>query len=246
MNQALQIPTVSSNETVISEKKQNLLAAANALEITNDEECQRGVDLIAALKGLAKSANDERLKLVKPINDAVKHVNDRFKQYTAPLADAENAVRGKVLAFTQLKEALRREEEEKRRKEEEAERKRIADEEAARLAVAEQNAFAAGADPEAPAPVDRSLPAPDHHVLQPNDLYLTAPKAEPVRVRGDSGALATVKKVWKYRVTDIAELARTNPKAVLPNHEGIMYCINQGIRSMPGLEIYQEDSLQVR
>jgi hypothetical protein len=238
-NSAVQIVTVSEAEPKLLSKKEVLLKQANDLVITSDDECAQAVDFIKAVKGQAKIADEERRKLVDPINGAVKNINERFRGIISPLEQAEKIVKEKVLEYTQYKEALRREELERQRQAEEKARKDA--EEAQRAAAATQVA-----EGSFPTPVDRSLPPPDQHILQPNDLTLRAPVAEAVRVRGDSGGLATVKKVWKYEVTDILELAKMHPEAVQPNHEAVMHCIRNGVRMMPGLRIYQEDVLQVR
>lgn len=238
MQNAIQIRTESEAEGRITARKGELIEKAHSIVIETDADCELAVDLVKALGSTIKSAEDERKALTNPINGALKAINDRFKTYRIPLEDAEKSVRGKILGFQQMKEALRREEEERIRKEE-AERQ-----------IAAQNAEAA-----------RSQAPADDHVLevQSGKFYadgreatVAAPApvpapvaAEPARVRGASG-LATVKKVTRYRVTDIAALAKAYPNCVAVNNTAVMGLINAGIEGIPGIEVYQEDQLQVR
>lgn len=236
---ALQLSAPPEIESKLTSKRDMILKRAAEIDIETEEDCQAAVDFVKSIKTQSKMAEEERRKLTDPINGAVANINQRFKTITGPLAEAERIVKEKILAYQQLQAALLREKQEAERIEREEAARKAEEQVKANMAME----VAAGGVSDAP---DRSLAPPDDHILQPHDLTITAPKADVVRVRGESGALATTKKVWKYRVINILQLAEFHPEAVQANHEAIMHCIKNGVRAMPGLEIYQEDQLQIR
>jgi hypothetical protein len=67
---------------------------------------------------------------------------------------------------------------------------------------------------------------------------------EPVRIQGDYGATAYVTRSWNFEVVDFSEV----PRCYLTlNTEKVRTAITkQGVRDIPGLSIFQTESLRVR
>ena len=103
----------------------NVVVAANALVVADDKGMGEATELLGWIASAKKGFEKKRRSLVKPLNDHVKMINSMFKDYTVPLDDADNTLRGKVLSYRQEQERIRREEEARLRK--------LAEEEQARL-----------------------------------------------------------------------------------------------------------------
>lgn len=227
----------TQNEIQLGSKTDEMVKAATALEITNDEDAQRAADMIKQLSSGTKKLEEERKAITKPINDGVSKINERFKGLTDKLKKAETIIRGKLLEHQQLKEA-------------EAQEAREA-EEAARRAAQEQ-ADREAAERAAKAPTSQaSVPLPEIAPV----IITKAPKPTPVaRVRSDSGTVASIKKVWRARVVDVKALANARPDLVTADTTAITRLMNAAITKdrkaveleLAGVEFYQEDQLGVR
>lgn len=206
------------------------------MQVETQEEATQATDVIKRLRSLVKSIEEERQAITRPINEGVKTLNAKFKKLTEPLEAAERELRTRLQGFLEFQQAVQHEAEKKRIERERAEEERHAAELAAARATEEyENGGAVAGTVQPHAPTEQAhdpLPAP-------------APTPS-LKVRADSGALASMRQVWKYRVTDIAELAKAHPQAVQVNHLMVMDCIKTGVRVMPGLEIYQDQDLVVR
>jgi hypothetical protein len=149
----------------------------------------------------------------------VKTINDRFKRILEPLAEAESDIKGKMLTFQQ-EEARKAEalrlESEKKAREE---AERIAREHAA-------------AKPECPVPLVEVIP-----VVQP---------LPPKTTYGQYGAVSSMKKVWAYELLDIKALAAARPDLVVTDAGKISAEIRSSGGDIPGLRIFQKDTIAVR
>lgn len=112
---------------------------ARALEIRTPQEAQEAAGFLGEIATARKKSESARRFLVDPLNQHVKAINEEFKSAAAPLEEADQVVRAKVISYQQEQERARAEEQaridaERRAAEEaaEAERRRQADE-AARL-----------------------------------------------------------------------------------------------------------------
>lgn len=134
---------------VVEQQVAAVVDAAHAIEVRNAAEQEAAVEFLAVAARERKNAEAARTKLVKPLNDHVKMINETFKPKTTALDEASQVVKQKVLVYRAEQEELRKEaqarldaeraelaraaEEERRRREDEA---RIARENAARAAAA--------------------------------------------------------------------------------------------------------------
>jgi hypothetical protein len=78
---------------------------ARALEVQTPEQAQGAVEFLARIADARKRSETARKFLVDPMNRHVKAINERFKQNTVPLDEADQLVRRKLLTFTQAEEA---------------------------------------------------------------------------------------------------------------------------------------------
>lgn len=88
-----------------------LKAYAEALVITSDEDTKGATDNLSIIAGLKKSIEKARTEYVGPLNNHVKDINAMFKDFVAPLEEADKVARGKVLAYRAEQERIRQEQE---------------------------------------------------------------------------------------------------------------------------------------
>lgn len=198
----------------------SLTEVAAYLKVSTQEEMANATDVVKLIKSRWKEIEGERTALVKPLNDTVGRINSRFKTILAPLAEAETTVKGRMLAF-QREEARKAEEARK-----EAERK--AEEERARLA-----AEVASLDrPEIPLPPE---PAPAPAITEtPKTTY------------GSFGGVSTVKKSWAFELADIAALAAARPDLLMVDAVKVNAEIRGKGGDIPGLRIFERETISVR
>ncbi len=212
----------SENEPRLQTRAGELIAATERAVIDSAEAMENGVDLAKLIKTAFTKAETERKLLVKPFNDGVKTINARFKELTGPLLDAEARIKNKMLTYRQEQDRLLREEEERLRKEREA----------AALAEAEK-LEAEGKDALADAAIEAAIEtAPPPAKLQPT--------------RSDMGAVASTRKTWTFELCSIQMLAGARPDLVTADKVAINRAIKDGDREIPGLKIFQKESLQIR
>jgi hypothetical protein len=219
----IQLSTTSDKEMQVGNRASLLLGAAGRAVISSQDAMEKGADLAKQLKALAKMAEEERVAIVKPFNDGVKAINERFKTMINPLLEAAKGIEHKMLTYKQEQDRIAREAQEAHRKAQEAEAARLAAEIAARQSH----------EPEIIFPVATSIAAPQ--VV-----------AVPQITRGVMGSSASVRKTWTFEVLDIVALATARPDLVTT----ISAKINEEIRGkggeIPGLRIYQQETMSVR
>lgn len=198
-----------------------LCDAATGVVIIGTEDLSEATDLVKLIKTRYKEIEGERVQMVKPFNDGVKHINERFKKMLEPLESAESEIKKKMLTFQQeearIAEAARKE----------AERK--AAEEAERLA--KEAAERSPAEPvvtEVVASVVPFVPPP------PKTTY------------GQYGAVSSMRKIWAYEVTDIAALAASRPDLVTVDAGRINAEIRGKGGEIPGLRIFEKETIAIR
>ena len=77
------------------------------VKFTNDEEYENGVQLCKEVKGYIKLIEDDRKKLVKPLNDKVKGINSPCKDVTGKLENAERVLKNGMAKYFREKEQKR-------------------------------------------------------------------------------------------------------------------------------------------
>ena len=71
----------------------------------------------------------------------------------------------------------------------------------------------------------------------------TEAKAKPVTVRGDYGSSSSIRKTWKFEVTDSNEVPR---QYMSINEIAVRAAIREGARDIPGLRIFLDESVVIR
>lgn len=214
----LVLPQPTATLAPIESSTSSLVVLATALVVESQPDMAEGTDLLAQIKKTLKRSEEARDVLVRPLNDHVKMINAQFKTVTAPLADAERTIRQKMLTYATALEKERQEE---------AERARRAEQERALEAAAALEA--AGKIVEAEVTLSFAAEA----------------KAEVARVEPtttDAGNTTSIRKIWKHEVVDFGAV----PDAFkIADDAKIREAVRAGIREIPGVRIYQEDSLAI-
>lgn len=221
------------NDPAVLDYRQRAVAVrdeANALVIDTAERKTEATAFLGRVARLQKDAEAKRTELVKPHNDYVKGVNDLFRQTLGPVFDADRTVRGKVLQFDV----------DQRRKAAaaaaQAERERL---EAEALLQEAEKAETAG-----DARVAEGLLSTA--VAREQAAKVAAVQAAPIAKTtrdADTGAAATVRKTWAFKVVDLAQVPRSY---FVLDESLVREAIRQGVRQIPGLEIFEQESLSVR
>lgn len=187
-------------------------------EITNDQELEQAIELLGNIKAKFKEVEAARKELTKPLLDHKKTIDNKFKKIQQPLSENEKKLKVVILNYRQKKEA-----EALRQLQERQEQQRLlAEAEKQRQEESEER----GVETMAPIAVP---------VVQ-------APVAAPTTIISDS-ASASFKKVWTYEIQDPRQIPMNY---WMINEKEIKTAIRSGIREIPGIRIYQEDSLAIR
>jgi LysM repeat protein len=205
----------------LSGATQALINEANACVAFDDNSLAACIDLAGRIQRQASLAEKERKAMVKPFNDGVKAINERFKRITEPLSIAQGIVKDSIRSY-QIK----------REQELLAEaRKRQEEERAALLAQA-------AAEEE----VGNTVQA---EVALRQAVQVRA-EPEKVNVGKTTDTTSVIQKRWTFRVADIQALAAARPDLVQVDAVAIRREITAGARSVAGLEIFQESSITIR
>jgi hypothetical protein len=134
----------------VSAEVAELIAHARSIEVTTDAQAQEATGLLAEFKSRKDRIERARKFLIADPTNQIKKFNAICKGTAAPLAEADQIVRAKVLAFRQEQERSRAEEQarldaERKREEAAAAAERQRAEEAARAAEREAAEAAARA-----------------------------------------------------------------------------------------------------
>ncbi len=193
--------------------------SAAAMVIAEKADAEHAADLTRWIKQTAKKAEEQRVRLVKPLNDHVKMINAEYAKITEPLKQAEQVLKDKLLAWQQAEQA------------------RLAAEEAARRAeddrlIAEAQAAKQAGDAEREAALIEQMRQ------QPPVFSGHAPP-----VRGELGTVASVRKIWTYEVVDAAQV----PREFMQIHDkAVRAAIAEGALAIPGLRIFAVESVAIR
>lgn len=199
-----------------------------ALVVASEAGKVAATDVLARIQTFQREAESERVRLVRPLNDHVKVVNDAFKRVLAPVVEADRALRDKVLAYNREQQRLAAE------KAAEAETLRL--QSAARLkeaekaeakgetGVAEQLLTGAVASEQGAKAAQAEAVLPSRHVVT-------------------GAGSSTVRKEWTFRVVEPAQVPR---EYLVLDERRVREAIRSGVRAIAGLEIFQEEKLAVR
>ena len=172
----------------LAKRRDELLAACERMpkEIDDEEMAGKFAEMLRAITTAEKAAKAERKKEKQPHLDAGRAVDGFFATITAPLERAAAPIQKALDRYQNAKAAA-----ERQRREEEAARARA---EAERLAAAAEN------DQQ----LEQAVVA-DEHAAKAEKLA-DAPAADLGRVRGEYGAVSSLKARWTHEVEDLAKV----------------------------------------
>jgi hypothetical protein len=234
--------------------RQHALAAlddAKALVVATPDQYIEAARIVQAIKARARAIDDQRKELVAPIDEARRRVQALFTGPLDALAEAEQIVKGKLVAFQNEQERRRCEEQarveaEARRERErlqaqarEAERKareradadrRAAEAAAASGRAAEAAKLAARADAAEARAADKA------EVLEQRAAAVVAPiiQREAPKVDGIS-----TREVWKFEVVDPAQVPRDYLTPDLDRIGKVVKALKADCR-IAGVRVYSE------
>lgn len=229
------------------------LAVATEYRVTTHDEYSAAGDELTRIKAAQKRLDETRKSLTRPLDESKKRIMDFFRAPAEKLAEAEKAIKSACIGYQQEQERIRREEQRKaeeaaRKERERLERLRIAAEQKAREKEAELRRQAAEADAAERAKIEARMRADAEKaaakqaeidaraasVIAPV-IHREAPKVEGLSTR----------TVWKFRITDARQLP---PEYTIPDEKKIGQVVRalKGDTSIPGVEVYAEESMAAR
>jgi len=206
--------TVTPELAKMQEIVPTLVARANAFEVTSDEQYETGSQVLAYLKTQSTSLDKLRRHFKQPILESGRRIDAFFKELTQPAKEAIEIVDDKMGTWWRYKEKVRAEAEELARI---AERDRMKAEEERERIKADMEAEGVEVEEEDLPPVPVAVIVPD------------APVASSTNVR----------KTWGFTVMDEKKVPRIYLKL---DEKAIRSSIRDGVRDIPGLEIFEEVS----
>ena len=212
-------PTVQTE----TERLTQLLAQVPRVEVTDEESNERATDLLKLIKTSRKKLDEIRKELTGPVDRAVKAVNKYFRETAFLEADsAEKEIKTKMASWYTIE----------RQRREEAARRRAEAEEAARLELAEQ-AEALGQDAAAEAILEGGIETAEAEMKA----------AKMGTSRGQHGGTSSARTVWKWKLTDKDQVPR---EYLTVDRVLINEAVRNGLREIPGIEIYEDVQIAVR
>lgn len=208
-----------------------MLVDSSTRAVANDQETAgRCAELIRQMGAVERVVEDERKAVKDPYLAAGRAIDEAARTLIAPLAEAKSKVR--KIAEDFMREEQRKADEARRAAEAEAARQRA---EAERRAQEERER--AAAENREPEPVAEPVYA------------APAPKADPVQVRSDFGAVMSGRKVKVAVIVDPLKAYKA-VKSVPAVQEAIQKAVNGLVRAgqtnIPGVEIREDVGLSVR
>jgi hypothetical protein len=202
----------------------DLITISKDLVITDEASLTSCVDMTRAMDLLTKEIEKRRKEIVESPNAYVKGINSIAKFFTEKTTGAIEGLKTKITEYNR-KIYLEEQERIKKAKEEEAARLKKEQEEydKARAKIQE-------ADPQA-----IILPPPPPPIIEVN-------LSEPAKTTRTLSGNATLVAKWEFEVDNIAEVPR---EYLQINEAAIKAAIKGGIRSIPGVKIFENFSTRI-
>ena len=254
---------------------ERIRADAKTVEITDDQSLKFAVALGGESKRITKAIDTRRKEIIAEPMEFVRSINGLCKSLSDPLAEAEAAVKGKISLYQariemerrkaeeaarkaaqELQDKLRREAEESNRKAREEAARKAEEETRARLAREAEERRAREAETEAQEEERKAREAAEIEAARkkaaeeaksveievPIVMAPVIPKAENV-ARADTGAAAFQRKSWEFEVEDIGNIPR---EYLIVDQQKVRDAIRMGIRSIPGIRIFETTKTVLR
>lgn len=206
-------------------------------KIVDQQSLLDATEFLAKAKRAVKLYDEKRLDLTRGLKATVKKIEEIFKAKTNPLDDAIAKLSQSILKFNQelQQKRLKEAQESAEREKQERIKKAQEDAEAAKLTA---SIFGDEEEPEAVAEAEQKVEEVKQEIVKVEPV-----KAAPVRTMSGT---STIRKDWTFDVVSIDELAKSRTDLVIENTVAIRQAIRNGEREIPGLRIYQKETLSVR
>ena len=221
-------------------------------KVTDDASNITAVEMGNQAKRLQKKINNKKLSITKPYRDLVAKINATVKPFDDDLKGIETNLKSKISHYQReqaelarrIAEKKAREEAEARRKELEAERaaERKRQEKERQEAQQRQRELEEKAKAENVEPVKVEIPDVDPELSKPVEVtpeIINVPTG-PTRTAEGTGSVA---KRWKHRVVDADQVPR---EYLMVDEKKIAAAVKDGIRSIAGVEIYEDQEVRFR
>ena len=212
------------------------IAALVKIEVVNDEDdLEKAMTVLKGAKSVENLIEKKRKEITQPVNAEIKKVNAYAKGLVSSLPTEVSRVKKEVVSYQQRQ----REIEEANRI---AEAKRVADEEKHR-----QEGLDEIARQKAETESISDFLSPEELEKRNNDiaeLELETPKEEiitPIEIIETK--VKGIRKTWKHEVTDSKLVPRKYLEVI---DKLIRDDIKLGLRDIPGVRIFEEESLAIR
>ena len=232
MTEEMMLPQVVQDKEIakISNKAEEVLKEAQALEVTDAFGLEYGALLLSQIRGVIKKGEEKRLFFTKPLNDHVKTINNLFKTILAPYQKADEIIEGKIKEHRKIK----REEAEKAQKEAEKKLRKIEEEKKEQEAKPEKTGMAEWLIPL------KIIPSPPARSLIP-------PPLKQIKVDGEK--IASSRMRWKPEILDVEKIPESYLRETAKTQTGkaalwslLNRKVQEGEREIPGVKIFQDES----
>lgn len=192
-----------------------LTVRANALSIRSVEGYEEAAGWLKSIKGFLAVIETARLKVTKPLNEALRARNAEAKEAAQPLLEAEAKIKRSMIAYSDEQDRIRREEQRRQNEAAEKERQRLAD-------IAER-AAAKGQDKKAENFADRAA------MVQAPVVQTQAPKVGGI----------SIPKVWTFEITDEDLIPREYLEVDLVRIRKVVTAL-KGDTNIPGVRVFEQ------
>lgn len=206
-------------------------------KIVDQQSLLDATEFLAKAKRAVKLYDEKRLDLTRGLKATVKKIEEIFKAKTNPLDEAITKLSASILKYNQELQQKRLKEAQENAEREKQERIKKAQEEA-EAAKLTASIFGDEEEEEAVAEAEQKVEEAKQEII----------KVEPIKtaaVRTMSGT-SSIRKDWTYEVVSLDELAKSRVDLVIENSVAIRQAIRNGERDIPGLRIFQKETLSVR
>ncbi len=218
-----EVAIASPSQSFFFDRANQLHQQSFLIKVNDEQSESHAIDIGKTITDTIKELDADRRSLVDPLNKVVKDINARYKPYTDALKRGQDELRRRLLERKQEMQRIAQREAEARQAEMEAK--------ALELAAERETS---GDIIAAEAQIDRTA------------RITVKPAAAPAVTGVITNAKASIQKKWKPRIIDLSALAKAYPDTVQVKESAIMALFRAGIKNIPGVEFYQEESVSLR
>lgn len=206
----------------VANEVNSLTTRVASFEVASAESYESGAELLKTIKSLSKQVDDQRKKITQPLDQAKKQVMDLFRPFTDSLGSAESSLKRRMIAWKSEQDRIAREAERKAEEKARRERERLE----AEAAKAEEKGRSGRAD-----------------ILR--DRAASTVAAPVIRSEAPKVTGIATRKVWRFRIVDAAKVP-DQYKVIDEKKIGGVVRALKGDTSIPGVEVWEEDSMAAR